>query len=136
MPGHIPLRAVRDILKNGLPQAGPSAMSADAVAIAMALPPHVGVTIDYDAVTDLGYPLVIVSTQHSALPPWFNALSQREQQVARCIARGDSNKEIARTLGIAPSTIKDHVHKILVKSGLAGRTQITASLHPSMANKP
>ncbi len=59
------------------------------------------------------------------LPPDEPAspLSPREEEVLREIARGASNKEIARTLDIAETTVKIHVQHILRKLGLASRVQ-------------
>lgn len=51
------------------------------------------------------------------------ALSPREEDVLREIARGASNKEIARTLDIAETTVKIHVQHILRKLGLTSRVQ-------------
>jgi two-component system, NarL family, nitrate/nitrite response regulator NarL len=50
-------------------------------------------------------------------------LSPREQQVLQEIARGASNKEIARSLSIAETTVKIHVQHILRKLGLSSRVQ-------------
>jgi two-component system, NarL family, nitrate/nitrite response regulator NarL len=50
-------------------------------------------------------------------------LSQREQQVLQEIARGATNKEIARALEIAETTVKIHVQHILRKLGLTSRVQ-------------
>lgn len=50
-------------------------------------------------------------------------LSPREEEVLREIAQGASNKEIARTLGIAETTVKIHVQHILRKLGLSSRVQ-------------
>ena len=50
-------------------------------------------------------------------------LSPREQEVLREIARGASNKEIARQLSIAETTVKIHVQHILRKLGLTSRVQ-------------
>jgi two-component system, NarL family, nitrate/nitrite response regulator NarL len=50
-------------------------------------------------------------------------LSPREQEVLRHIARGASNKEIARTLAIAETTVKIHVQHILRKLGVSSRLQ-------------
>ncbi|MBS0507485.1 MAG: response regulator [Proteobacteria bacterium] len=50
-------------------------------------------------------------------------LSPREEEVLREIARGASNKEIARTLDIAETTVKIHVQHILRKLGLSSRVQ-------------
>lgn len=43
------------------------------------------------------------------------ALSARESEIVGLIAQGQSNKEIARSLGIAPETVKSHVKSIFVK---------------------
>jgi len=50
-------------------------------------------------------------------------LSERELEVLRLIARGQSNKEIAEALTIAEGTVKSHVSNILSKLHLAHRTQ-------------
>lgn len=50
-------------------------------------------------------------------------LSPRELDILRGIARGDSNKEIARELAIAETTVKIHVQHILRKLGLTSRVQ-------------
>lgn len=51
------------------------------------------------------------------------ALSPREREILELIARGDSNKEIARTLAIAETTVKIHVQHILRKLDLSSRVQ-------------
>lgn len=50
-------------------------------------------------------------------------LSPRENDILREIARGASNKEIARTLQIAETTVKIHVQHILRKLNLTSRVQ-------------
>ena len=52
------------------------------------------------------------------------ALSERETEVLYLVARGLANKQVARDLGIAESTVKCHVSGILSKLGLPSRTQI------------
>ena len=49
------------------------------------------------------------------------ALSPREQEILRGIASGQSNKEIARSLGIAETTVKIHVQHILRKLDVSSR---------------
>jgi two-component system nitrate/nitrite response regulator NarL len=51
------------------------------------------------------------------------ALSPREQQILRGIARGASNKEIGRELGIAETTVKIHVQHVLRKLDVGSRVQ-------------
>jgi two-component system nitrate/nitrite response regulator NarL len=50
-------------------------------------------------------------------------LSPREQEILRGIARGASNKTIARDLGIAETTVKIHVQHVLRKLDVASRVQ-------------
>jgi two-component system nitrate/nitrite response regulator NarL len=55
--------------------------------------------------------------------PGIARLSPRERDILREIARGASNKEIARTLQIAETTVKIHVQHILRKLNLTSRVQ-------------
>jgi DNA-binding NarL/FixJ family response regulator len=50
-------------------------------------------------------------------------LTSRERQVLDGVARGLTNKEIARDLGIGPGTVKTHVERLIAKLGVADRTQ-------------
>jgi len=50
-------------------------------------------------------------------------LSPREREVIIWLARGGSNKEIARALNMAESTVKIHVQGILRKLNLSSRVQ-------------
>jgi LuxR family maltose regulon positive regulatory protein len=53
-------------------------------------------------------------------------LSVREKNIMNLIARGKTNKEIARGLGIAPETVKSHVKHIFVKLDVDKRTRAVA----------
>lgn len=53
----------------------------------------------------------------------IHLLSSRERDVLALIARGDSNKVIARNLDIAETTVKVHVQHILRKLQLTSRVQ-------------
>jgi two-component system nitrate/nitrite response regulator NarL len=50
-------------------------------------------------------------------------LTEREQQVLRMIAGGNSNKMIGRKLGITEGTVKVHVKNLLHKLGLRSRVE-------------
>ena len=51
------------------------------------------------------------------------ALTQRESEVLRQLARGLTNEQIAETMHISYETIKEHVQHILRKIGVTDRTQ-------------
>jgi DNA-binding NarL/FixJ family response regulator len=55
--------------------------------------------------------------------PLFVPLSAREIEVLEYIARGNSNKEIARALKISDQTVKNHITSILRKLAVNDRTQ-------------
>ena len=50
-------------------------------------------------------------------------LTERETDVLRLLAQGQSNKEIAQSLRIGDKTVKTHVSSILSKLGVLSRTQ-------------
>jgi two-component system nitrate/nitrite response regulator NarL len=64
-------------------------------------------------------------------PSPIEQLSPRERDILRGIARGASNKEIARELGIAETTVKIHVQHVLRKLGFSSRVQaaVAATAH-------
>ena len=61
------------------------------------------------------------SSQAAGLASQLELLSEREQQVLRLVARGQSNSEIAAALHISDHTVKTHVASILRKLGLRDR---------------
>lgn len=56
-------------------------------------------------------------------PALAEPLSERELDILRLMAEGDSNKEIAAALYIAEGTVKNHVTNVLGKLGVRDRTQ-------------
>lgn len=61
--------------------------------------------------------------------PILNALTLREREVALCVARGESNKEIARKLDLAERTIKAHLTGIFEKLGVRDRLRLALLLN-------
>ncbi len=57
------------------------------------------------------------------IPETPEALTERETEVLKLLARGQANKQIARNLYIGEKTVKSHVRKILMKLGVTSRTQ-------------
>ena len=61
------------------------------------------------------------------VPEGPQELTERETEILKRVARGQANKEIARTLFVEERTVKSHVTSILKKLGVRSRTQ--AALH-------
>ncbi|MGY6271517.1 response regulator [Achromobacter denitrificans] len=53
-----------------------------------------------------------------------NRLTARERQIVQWLARGASNKVIARELDVSESTVKIHVQNVLKKLNLSSRVQV------------
>ncbi|MCU6499081.1 response regulator [Rugamonas sp. FT107W] len=53
----------------------------------------------------------------------LDKLTPREREILECLARGESNKGIARALDLAESTVKIHVQNVLKKLKLSSRVQ-------------
>jgi DNA-binding NarL/FixJ family response regulator len=64
------------------------------------------------------------------------ALSKRELQIGDLIDRGLSDKQIARRLGIQPTTVKNHVHNILDKLKVHRRGEAAACLRGILRTPP
>ena len=54
------------------------------------------------------------------------ALTARERAILELVAQGQSNKEIGRTLGISPETVKTHLEHVYVKLAVERRAQAIA----------
>jgi DNA-binding NarL/FixJ family response regulator len=55
---------------------------------------------------------------------WSKVLSPREREVALLVARGLTNKEVARELGLCDGTVKIHLHSIFQKLGAKSRCNL------------
>lgn len=61
----------------------------------------------------------------------------RERQIVELLLRGMTNKQIAKTLGIAEDTVKKHLHHVYNKLGVRRRALLiigrTAPVRPSLS---
>ncbi|HVX43412.1 MAG TPA: response regulator transcription factor [Mycobacteriales bacterium] len=69
------------------------------------------------------HPQVAATVMASVTAQAEDPLTPREREVLRLVARGLSNRLIARELALAEKTVKAHVSSILSKLGVADRTQ-------------
>ncbi|MEV6633309.1 response regulator transcription factor [Actinoplanes sp. NPDC051470] len=82
-----------------------------------------------DALIDPGVTrrlLATFSTNAPATPPSqpIDALTQREEDVLRTVARGRTNAEIAEELHISMSTVKFHLASLMTKLGARNRVEL------------
>jgi two-component system, NarL family, nitrate/nitrite response regulator NarL len=61
--------------------------------------------------------------EHAARPSGASELTPREEEIVEMIEIGLSNKQIARNLRIEVGTVKNHVHNILEKLNVRGRSE-------------
>ena len=61
----------------------------------------------------------------------LHPLTRRECEVLALVETGMTNKEIARALDLQLSTVKNHVHSLLAKSGASGRGAVAGALRRS-----
>ena len=66
-------------------------------------------------------PSPVFERNESALA--YLGISDREYEVLELLARGHSNREIAKALFVSPNTVKSHVGRLYEKLGVSRRTQ-------------
>lgn len=69
------------------------------------------------------HPAVAATVMQSVVDAVPDQLTPREHEVLRLVARGLSNRLIARELALSEKTVKAHVSAVLSKLGVADRTQ-------------
>ena len=69
---------------------------------------------------------VLLLRARSVLP--VDMLSRRERQVALLFASGETTKEIAEHLGIAPNTVRVHVSRAYEKLGVVNKAELASML--------
>jgi DNA-binding NarL/FixJ family response regulator len=77
------------------------------------------IVIDPKLTLQLVQQMVTMSTP----PPLIEQLTAREMDVLLLMVQGQTNPEIADSLGIGKGTVKAHVQRILAKLGVTDRTQ-------------
>lgn len=60
----------------------------------------------------------------------LDRLTPREREVVTAVSQGLSFKQAARKIGVAPSTVANHLYRIYRKLGVTSRTELAALVHP------
>jgi DNA-binding NarL/FixJ family response regulator len=66
----------------------------------------------------------------------WGPLTPREREVAALVARGMTNREIARALVLTEGTVANHVRRVLVRLGLDSRTQLAVWVATDPVRRP
>jgi DNA-binding NarL/FixJ family response regulator len=54
----------------------------------------------------------------------YGKLTRREEEIARFVAAGLSNEQIARKANLSEGTVKTHLHRVYQKLGIANRAAL------------
>lgn len=63
----------------------------------------------------------------------LDRLTPREHEIVVAIAQGLSFKQAAKKIGVAPSTVANHLYRVYRKLGVYSRTELAALVHPKNA---
>jgi two-component system nitrate/nitrite response regulator NarL len=74
--------------------------------------------------------------RHYIEPALARQLSTRETAILSCLVNGDSNKHIARGMGVAEATVKTHIKAILRKIRVKNRTQAAMWAYTNLPQHP
>lgn len=80
-------------------------------------------------VIERGIPRALPRDQQDEMRAILDLLTPREREIARLIANGDSNAEIAERLVIEPASVRRTVSRILAKLNLRDRVQLAVLWH-------
>lgn len=126
---------VRSILRYALFYGGPLAAFAVLLQwieyryVALSMPGEIYIAVIATIFIGLGIWLGIRLTQTDRSPSFARnhkaiaalKLTPRECEILEHLASGASNKEIARTLGVSPNTVKTHIASVTMKLNVNGR---------------
>jgi len=65
----------------------------------------------------------------------LDRLTAREREIVHCVAQGLSFKQAAKKIGVAPSTVANHLYRVYRKLGVYSRTELASLVYPDSATK-
>ncbi len=77
-----------------------------------------------------------LALQTDALLEECTVLTARQMDVLQALAKGGSNKEIARAMGISPATVKKHLEAIFARLGASNRLQAVMMARTMLGDPP
>lgn len=60
----------------------------------------------------------------------LDRLTAREREIVMAVSQGLSFKQAARKIGVAPSTVANHLYRVYRKLGVSSRTELATMVHP------
>lgn len=61
----------------------------------------------------------------------LDRLTNREREIVMAVSQGLSFKQAARKIGVAPSTVANHLYRVYRKLGVSSRTELATVVHPT-----
>jgi DNA-binding NarL/FixJ family response regulator len=123
---------IRAAIQSGARGFIPKTATGDYVAHALKLLLAGGTSVPTDVLLGDDDKRTRVSESGDGSASWLPLLTQREQDVLKGVARGLSNKEIARELNLAEVTVKLHLRGVFRKTG--ARSRADAAVIATKAN--
>jgi predicted ATPase/DNA-binding CsgD family transcriptional regulator len=90
-----------------------------------------GSTMPLSAATRLA--LEVIRPSHPT--PGASPLTQRQRQIATLVAQGQTNRRIARNLGIAEKTVEVHLSNMMERLGVRSRAEVAAHAVTTLLNQ-
>jgi DNA-binding NarL/FixJ family response regulator len=128
---HEDARTLREALARGAVGIVPKTHSAKLLQRAIDLVMSGGVYVSPELARQLASPEAETPPPQQPL-----ALSEQQWKILELLVQGSSNKAIARTLGVAPSTVKNQLTVLFGKLGVTNRTQAAIAARALLESKP
>jgi DNA-binding CsgD family transcriptional regulator len=93
--------------------------------------PKAGTTVMVDGLAVKCQPLGDLFLLHIWEAGPLDRLTAREREIVHAVAQGLSFKQAARKIGVAPSTVANHLYRVYRKLGVSSRTELAGLVYPA-----